>query len=58
MKTQAQFDNVCRTISEDQWQANRAREKRSRIITAITIAIPAMAIVALSLAAAYFGVLH
>jgi hypothetical protein len=58
MKTQSQFDNVCRTISEDQWQLNRKKAKRARMITAITIAIPMAAVVALSLAAAYLGVLH
>lgn len=56
MKTQ--LNQTARAISEEQWQLRRKAERRTNRITAFIIAIPMLAVVALSLAAAYLGVLH
>ena len=47
------FDKLCRPISEEQWQLNRAKYKRMQMVTALIIAVPAIFILCSAITAAY-----
>lgn len=52
------FDKVCKTISEDQWQHNRKKYKREQRIVALLIAVPVVLVVCSALAGIRMWLLH
>lgn len=52
------LDNVCRTITEDQWQHLRRKQRRTKYVTAIFIAVPMLFIVASTMLALRMWWIH